>query len=179
MNTKELGNITSIVVVILVVLVLLGGVFYGTYRWQQSEVADLEQRVGQLNKELKEAKEQVDGEVDNPYLYTSTKGVNVKVFSPLKSATVSSPVVVIGEVPGNWSFEASFPVLVKDKDGTVVSQTAARVLGDWMTNEAVPFSVTLEYDSVTSGDGSIVLQKDNPSGLPENDDSVTIPLKLR
>jgi hypothetical protein len=44
-----------------------------------------------------------------------------------------------------------------------------------MTSELVPFSLKLPYTAATPGNGSLILQKDNPSGLPQNDDSVTIP----
>ena len=42
-----------------------------------------------------------------------------------------------------------------------------------MTENFVPFILTLEYnaDTSVSNKGSLILQKDNPSGLPENDDA--------
>lgn len=170
------GTTASAILVILIVLGLLASVFYATYQWQQNRVSDLERQITDLNTQLDDAKKPQSGET---YEYTSAKGVKVKIFLPTKNSEVTSPLVVIGEVPGNWSFEASFPAVIKNSEGKVVTQVAARVLGDWMTSGMVPFSVTLEYDATMVDGGTLILQKDNPSGLAENDDSVAIPLKFR
>lgn len=170
------GRVTSTILVILIVLGLLASVFYATYQWQQNRVAELEGKVSDLTTQLDDAKKPQTGET---YEYTSAKGVKVKIFLPTKNSEVTSPLVVIGEVPGNWSFEASFPTMIKNSEGEVVTQVAAQVLGDWMTSGMVPFSVTLEYDATMVEGGTLILQKDNPSGLAENDDSVAIPLKFR
>jgi hypothetical protein len=104
--------------------------------------------------------------------YTSTKGVKVKVVTAKQS---TGHFVVAGLVPGNWSFEASFPVQLRNSGGSVIAQQAAHVDGEWMTSEIQPFTVLLTY-SAAAGSGTLVLQKDNPSGLPANDDSVSIPV---
>jgi hypothetical protein len=48
-----------------------------------------------------------------------------------------------------------------------------------MTTDYVPFEAVLEFERpLDIGDfsrrGSLILQKDNPSGLPENDDALEI-----
>jgi len=45
-----------------------------------------------------------------------------------------------------------------------------------MTDELVPFIATLEFKVPAEGQGTLVLNRDNPSGLPANDDSVFIPV---
>lgn len=156
---------------------LAGLVFYLTYQWQNSKVTDLQNQVTQLKSQQADDTKQISpSPSNNEFIYTSTKGVSIKVYSPLKTAKVTSPLAIIGEVPGNWSFEASFPVILKDSSGEVVAQASAQLLGDWMTTELVPFSLKLSYTAAASGNGSLILQKDNPSGLPQNDDSVTIPV---
>jgi hypothetical protein len=45
-----------------------------------------------------------------------------------------------------------------------------------MTNEFVPFEATLTFTKPTTETGTVVFQRDNPSGLPENDQSVSIPI---
>jgi hypothetical protein len=166
------GSILLKLGILLLVLLLLGGVFYGTYRWQHAEVAKLEKEIAQLNTQLSDIKD------NNTVTYTSAKGVSAKVYLPSKSAKVDSPLKVLGEIPGNWSFEASFPVVLKDADGAVIAQAPAQVLGDWMTTELVPFSLELSFSSAASGDATLIMQKDNPSGLPENDDTIIIPVVL-
>lgn len=164
-------------IVAITIIILIGLVFYGTFRWQHGMVTDLQNQVVQLNSRLSNAQKNasVVPEKDET-TYLSDKGVSIKVYSPLKDAKVTTPLAVIGEVPGNWSFEASFPVVLKDSNGNVVAQGSAQLLGEWMTTALVPFSLKLPYTTSVSGNGSVILKKDNPSGLPQNDDSVTIPI---
>lgn len=93
---------------------------------------------------------------------------NVNVTTPLPNATVQSPLVITGEAKA-WYFEASFPVILKDANGTILAQAPAQAQGDWMTPNFVPFSVTLTFAKPTTATGTLIFQKDNPSGLPEND----------
>lgn len=99
--------------------------------------------------------------------------------SPLPRATVSSPLLIAGEARGTWFFEASFPVYLLDSHGNTLAQGVAQAQGDWMTNNFVPFKVMLTFtvDPQIVGDaGTLVLQKDNPSGLQENDDALIVPV---
>jgi hypothetical protein len=172
---KCTGNITLQVITWLVVLATIGGLVYGTYVWQHREVDRLDQQVAQLTKELAMARQQP---LPTTNTHVSQKGVKVVVYTPTSNNQLTSPVVVMGEAPGNWSFEASFPVKLLDSKGNQIAQAPAHLLGDWMTDKLVPFSVTLTFVTTTKGDGTLLLQKDNPSGLPTNDDTVSIPIKL-
>ena len=102
----------------------------------------------------------------------------VKITTPASGATVSKDFEVTGEAPGAWYFEASFPIQVRDKDNNLVGQTHANALGEWMTENQVKFNATVHVDSYT-GPATLVLLKDNPSGLPENDDSTEIPIVIQ
>ena len=93
---------------------------------------------------------------------------------------VSSPITILGKARGNWYFEATFPVKLVDLDGNVLVSTFASAEGDWMTTDFVNFSTILEYTKSTSTERAlIVLSKDNPSGMPEFDQSIYIPVILR
>lgn len=46
-----------------------------------------------------------------------------------------------------------------------------------MTEEFVPFTATLRFTS-PGGHGTLILRKDNPSGLPEHDDALVIPVRF-
>lgn len=94
---------------------------------------------------------------------------NVNVTAPLPNTVIQSPLVVTGEAKGTWYFEASFPVILKDANGKVLAQAPAQAQGDWMTTSFVPFSVTLTFAKPTTTTGTLIFQKDNPSGLPQND----------
>lgn len=176
-TVEKKGNSVVKVLFWFVVILVVGSLVYGVYYWQQQKVDELNQQMAQLNSQLEAANKQNPVQVV-PGSYTSKKGVVVKVYTPEHSSRLTSPVVVLGKVPGNWSFEASFPVKILDGKDDVVAQAPAQLLSDWMTEKLVPFSVTLTYSSTASGDGTLVLQKDNPSGLEANDDSVSIPIKL-
>jgi hypothetical protein len=91
--------------------------------------------------------------------------------------TVSNPLVLSGRARGYWYFEASFPVRLVDQSGAVLTEVPAQAIGDWMTEDFVPFSVTLSYPTQPSGSqGFLILRNDNPSGEPERDRSVTLPV---
>ena len=46
-----------------------------------------------------------------------------------------------------------------------------------MTEDFVSYTATLEFETPTYGErGTLILQKDNPSALPENDAAVEVPV---
>lgn len=100
----------------------------------------------------------------------------IVVTSPQPNDKISSPVVVSGKALGTWYFEASFPAEVVDANGVVLGQVPAQAQGDWMTADFVPFSVSIPFTTPTTATGTIILKRDNPSGLPENDAQLEIPV---
>ncbi len=106
--------------------------------------------------------------------------LNDKIFvsQPLENTVVKSPLVVKGEARGNWYFEASFPVVLIDANGKELALSPAQAKTDWMTTEFVPFEVTLTFSKPLTKTGTLILKKDNPSGLPENDASISIPVRF-
>jgi hypothetical protein len=91
--------------------------------------------------------------------------------------TIASPLTVNGRARGNWYFEASFPVRLKDQNGKELAVVPAQAQGEWMTTEFVPFSVTLMFTPPPPGTrGTLIFQKDNPSDLREFDDSLEFPI---
>ncbi|MEK7625591.1 MAG: hypothetical protein AAB467_04585, partial [Patescibacteria group bacterium] len=70
-------------------------------------------------------------------------------------------------------------VFLTDWDGLIIARGIATAKGDWMTTEFVPFEATLTFTAdknVYSNRGTLILKKDNPSGLPEFDDALEIPV---
>lgn len=110
--------------------------------------------------------------------YTNASANLIVIDAPAPGAVADSTVVVRGKARGTWYFEASFPVEIQGKDGKVLVQAPAQAQGEWMTEEFVPFEVTLSVPQGYSGPATLVLRKDNPSGLPEHDASVSIPLVI-
>lgn len=101
----------------------------------------------------------------------------VRVSSPLPGATVPRTFTVTGEASA-WYFEASFPLEVLDQNGTRVGVSYATAQGDWMTTDFVPFIGEITVNNY-SGPATLVLHKDNASGLPEHDESVSFPIVVQ
>lgn len=113
------------------------------------------------------------------HTYTSAKGVTIELDNWPNDGVIASPLTVAGKVPGSWSSEGVFPVEVLDKNGTRLSSATAVLEGDWMTDAMVSFTATLTVASMAAGQsGILVFRKDNPSGLPENDDSVRVEVRF-
>lgn len=104
---------------------------------------------------------------------------SITVSNPLPNQVIRSPLQITGEARGTWFFEASFPVYLYDSEGKLIIQGAAQAQGEWMTEDFVPFSLTLEFDQPSVSDGELVLTRDNPSGLPENSAEIRIPVRFR
>ncbi|MDP3962428.1 MAG: Gmad2 immunoglobulin-like domain-containing protein [bacterium] len=108
----------------------------------------------------------------------------IRLTSPRPGQTVSSPLIITGEARGNWFFEASFPVMITNWDGLIIGEGIATAEGEWMTTEFVPFKAVLNFNSTSTATeyskrGTLILKKDNPSGLPENDDALEIPVVIK
>lgn len=115
---------------------------------------------------------------------TSTSNVNnplsdlIRVTTPVPNQTIASGFELRGEARGNWFFEASAPAKIIDANGKLVAQFIITADSDWMTTNFVPFSEIVNFSTPETPTGSLILEKDNPSGLPEYDRSLTIPIKF-
>lgn len=111
--------------------------------------------------------------------FESAKGISITLNDLKSGGTISNPYTLTGEVPGNWSFEAVFPVDLVDWDGLIIASGSAVLTSDWMTDGYVPFTVTLNYETPSiNKNGTLILHKSNASDLPENDDTIEIPIKF-
>lgn len=97
----------------------------------------------------------------------------VVISAPSPGATVAKVFTITGKAPGPWYFEASFPIIITDAAGNKIATSHGEAQGDWMTTELVPFTAKVDVGAYT-GPATINLLRDNPSGLPENDDSVSL-----
>ena len=109
----------------------------------------------------------------NPQI-TVEKGVTVT--SPTRNAEVKSPLTIAGHAKGAWFFEASFPVKLVDANGKMLAQGPAQAKGEWMTTEQVDFEATLTFLPPNTKTGTLILENDNPSGLPERSERIEIPV---
>lgn len=98
----------------------------------------------------------------------------IQVDSPKAKGLITSPVTITGKSRGQWYFEASFPITILDETGKVIGQGHAEAQSNWMTSEFVPFIAKVTFTKSPTKTGTILLEKDNPSGLPEHADSVRV-----
>lgn len=126
-------------------------------------------------------KEKTDNGSDNDVV--SDEDLNgeigmIKVEEPKPNTTVKSPLKVKGEARGNWYFEGSFPISIVDESGNELTSTFVQANGEWTTENFVPFEKDIEFDSGNHKSGVVLFKKDNPSGLPENDQVYRVPVKF-
>ncbi|MES2087576.1 MAG: Gmad2 immunoglobulin-like domain-containing protein [Patescibacteria group bacterium] len=110
--------------------------------------------------------------------YANASADLITVETPTPGAVTGKTFSVIGKARGTWFFEASFPVELRDKDGNILIQTPAQAQSDWMTTEFVPFKVDLKVPESYIGPATLVLKKDNPSGLPEHEAFILFPITI-
>ncbi len=108
----------------------------------------------------------------------------IQVETPVANTIISSPLIIKGKARGAWFFEASFPVILVDWDGRIIAQMPAQAKSDWTTSDFVPFEAVLEFQKpgmvgAFSNRGALILKKDNPSGLPEHDDALEVPILFK
>ena len=130
---------------------------------------------------------QYQGETFTEFIGNELEKIDlVRLDNPRPNQIITSPLVIRGEARGYWFFEADFPVVLTDWDGRIIAQGIASAVLDpndpestWMTEDFVPFEAKLTFrveKDVYSKKGTLILQKNNPSGLSEHDDALEIPV---
>lgn len=115
---------------------------------------------------------------EDPQYGPTYKAEKIKLDTLKVGDVVASPLTITGKARGSWFFEASFPVKLVDANNKLVANGVAQAKGEWMTTEFVPYSVTLTFAPPATATGTLILQKDNPSGLPANDDEMRLPVRF-
>lgn len=100
----------------------------------------------------------------------------IRVSSPRPNTSIQSPLRVEGEARGVWFFEASFPVKIFDDHGFFLGIMPATAQGEWMTENFVPFLADIPFAVPSTPTGVVIFEKDNPSGFPEHDDALRMPV---
>jgi hypothetical protein len=165
----------------LLALVLLGG---GCAREEESEVA--------VSNDVFLSCQEAGGTISNSYPRQCTNGsvraeeedggnmeakANFIQLDVNPLAPVKDTITLKGQARGGWYSEAQFPVVVFAANGGEIGRGVAKAKGEWMTEEFVPFEVTVKFTQQQPYTlGRVMLQKDNPSGLVENDDALIVPI---
>lgn len=111
--------------------------------------------------------------------YVNASADKIVIDAPKPGEAVGTTFTVVGKARGGWYFEASFPLRVLSSQGSLLKEMPVQADGEWMTSEFVPFSETVTLPPGTKGAATLILHNDNPSGLPENDASVSIPIFIQ
>ncbi|MDD3861604.1 MAG: Gmad2 immunoglobulin-like domain-containing protein [Candidatus Gracilibacteria bacterium] len=109
---------------------------------------------------------------------TNTASKDIKITSPLPNDIIKNPLKITGEAKGTWFFEGSFPIELLDSEGNRLAEGFAQTKENWMTEEFVPFTASLNFENPKTEAGTLLIHKDNPSGLKENDKSIEIPIRF-
>lgn len=105
--------------------------------------------------------------------YTNATSNDIVVDLPFPGAVTGKTFTVAGKARGPWFFEASFPVTVLDANGKTLAQGIAHAESDWMTTDFVPFKAEIRIPESYIGKATLLLVKDNPSGIKEHDASIS------
>lgn len=122
-----------------------------------------------------EVQEEVQTEV---ITYKNASADLVTVELPTPGAVTGKEFGIIGQARGYWFFEGSFPIEILDKDGNILTTGIATALGEWMTEDFVKFVSEVKVPETYIGTAIVVLKNDNPSGLPENEKSISFPITI-
>ena len=102
----------------------------------------------------------------------------ISLKQPKPGAVISSPLHVEGAARGPWFFEGQAGYQIVDSEGKILVEGAISAGGEWMTEDFVPFSADILFKGPKGGSGFLILKKANPSGLPENEASLRIPVSF-
>ncbi len=100
-----------------------------------------------------------------------------QISTPLPNSKITSPLVVKGIAPAGWMFEGQLVIKLLDAQRNVIVQAAGKEVtpGSWTSGNPVPFESTLTF-TTNPQNVFLVIENDNPSGLPQNSKSFEIPL---
>jgi hypothetical protein len=109
----------------------------------------------------------------------------ITVTAPIANTLLATTTTVTGTADGSWYFEGSFGVKLFDGNEVQIAVAPAVATADWMTASSVPFVATLDFinpyqtgDADQMKNGTLELHNDNPSGLPQNDKKIQIPIRF-
>lgn len=114
-------------------------------------------------------------EINNPQKISTEIEDLIIVNQPKLAQTISSPLELNGQARGYWFFENQFNIVLADWDGRIIAETQASSDSNWMTEDFIDFKANLEFEidpEIYSPKATLILQRSNPSGLPENDQAL-------
>lgn len=102
----------------------------------------------------------------------------ILVHAPRPTQKITSPLRISGEARGPWFFEGSFSAELFDPNGQSLGTAILQAQGEWMSEEMVPFVGELTFTAPSGGKGTLMIHNANPSGLPENQKELRMPVSF-
>ena len=99
-------------------------------------------------------------------------------FSILPGQKVSGVVKITGSIKNNYFFEGNILVNILASDKKLLKAGHGTATTPWMTSGPVSFETSLDFSSLPQGIAYIEIHNDNPSGLPQNDKSILVPVVI-
>lgn len=100
----------------------------------------------------------------------------IVVDTPQPNQKITSPLRIGGKARGPWYFEANFSVELLDGNNKSLGIGIAQAQGEWMTEDFVPFEGKILFDKPATANGKLVIKNANPSGLPDNEKELVMPV---
>ncbi len=117
-------------------------------------------------------------EIPEKATYVNATADQIVVETPFPGAVTGKEFTVTGRARGTWYFEASFPIALVNAEGKTIATGIAQAQGDWMTEDFVSFKADMKVPATYMGKATLVMKKDNPSGMPERDASLSFPITV-
>ena len=103
----------------------------------------------------------------------------IQITQPLPGQNINSPLKIEGIARGYWFFEANFRIELTDETYKQITEYYATATKEWMTEDWVPFTSTLQFSKPKTKNGYLIFHKANPSGLPEQEMSDTLKIRFQ
>ena len=131
-----------------------------------------------------EAREEVNSILRSLYFFSdSSRGESlpnlIEVEMPAANSKITSPVQIKGKARGYWFFEADAPIELVDVNYKLLARGHITAIGDWMTEDFVPFEASLDFEIPSAKKGYLIMRRSNASGLPEHDRAFFIPVNFK
>lgn len=109
----------------------------------------------------------------------TTPAVQPSISNIQENGVITSPVSIKGTVPSSWMFEGQFFIEIRDSEGRVLGSGVGKEVnpGDWSSGKPVDFSANITFKTDAKR-GILVLLSNNPSGLPENQKTFSLPVRF-
>lgn len=108
----------------------------------------------------------------------STVHPDLLTFSIVPNAKVHGILSYRGSIKGGYFFEGNIRIIILDADKNVLKESNGIAKSEWMIEGPVDFEGNIDFTGMPSTSGYFRIANDNPSGDPENDKFIDIPIVI-